>query len=315
MKLGDIVVKTIQSGSIILHIDLVCNPNSNEKLVLKMVYDKVTEQSRELLHKMKIFFMHLGAKEVLSKIQNFRQEIKLYPEYNRIYDKGHNFWVGPLNDGIDRGNKPYFCPVGWQRYSFYVTDTFSEKFKGWCICYHGTKFANGLSILLSGLKPATIDAHGEGIYVTPSINYAAHPRYAEVKFIESSSQNNLVKANHYVQFVLECRVHPSNIIGVKKETLKAGAVIIDPNINNDIIEWVIDHQKQLIVDFNDPNASIICTGLMTRVTDRHPGLLSASHWWHKSHLCGAFKCCKLGIPLEKLKDQKSNGDQCNIIFN
>ncbi|CAF1510838.1 unnamed protein product [Rotaria sp. Silwood1] len=147
-------------------------------------------------------------------MQKRRAEIKLNPSYNRIYAHGHTYWEGPINDGIDRGNKSYFCPVGWQRWSFYVTDNFDQKFKGWCIGYHGTKFAHGLSILLSGLKPAEIKAHGAGIYATPSINYAAHPRYSEVKLVESSTRKKIFKTSKYVQFVLECRAHPSNIIKV-----------------------------------------------------------------------------------------------------
>ncbi|CAF3427800.1 unnamed protein product, partial [Rotaria sp. Silwood2] len=71
-----------------------------------------------------------------------------------------------------------------------------------------TKFAHGLSILLSGLKPAEIKAHGAGIYATPLINYAAHPRYSEVKLVESSTRKKIFKADKYVQFVLECRAHP-----------------------------------------------------------------------------------------------------------
>ncbi|CAF0939907.1 unnamed protein product [Adineta steineri] len=221
-----------------------------------------------------------------------RNEIKLHPQYNRIYDRGHTYWTGALQDGRDRGDSPYYCPVGWKRYSFHVCDNFHEKVKGWCICYHGTKFSFGLSILLSGLKPAAVIAHGQGIYASPSIIYVSHPRYSEVREISLSEQSSFIKRGKYVQFVLECRVHPKYRKVIGCETLGADNTIIDPNINNKIIEWVIDNNNKDIVDFNDPDASIICSGLMMRVTDNHPMFLPESHWW----------------------GQRASGQKCNIIY-
>ncbi|CAF3423580.1 unnamed protein product, partial [Rotaria sp. Silwood2] len=273
-----------------------------------MICHKLQDKLQQELAKMKIFFMFMGPIKSLLKIQKYRAEIKLNPRYNRIYARGHIYWCGALNDGLDRGNQPYYCPIGWQRWSFYVTENFYEKFNGWCICYHGTKFSSGLSILLSGLKPAEIYAHGAGIYVTPSINYACHPRYAEVKLIQSSAQEKFFKSGEYVQFVLECRVHPNNINNIASETLKAGSTEIDSNITNDIIEWVINHQNKTVVDFNDPESSIVCTGLLTRVTDDHPGLLRESQWWYKSHLCNDPICCLLDIDRHYLQQKNQRRD-------
>ncbi|CAF4964793.1 unnamed protein product, partial [Rotaria socialis] len=59
---------------------------------------------------------------------------------------------------------------------------------------------------------------------------------------------------------------------IAKETLRVSDTIIDFNIGNEIIEWVIDNKNKNIVDFNDTEASIVCTGIMMRVTDDHPGL-------------------------------------------
>ncbi len=66
-------------------------------------------------------------------MQKRRAEIKLNPEHNRIYACGHVYWEDNLNDGKDRGKKPYCWPVEWQRSSFYITENFYEKFKGWCM--------------------------------------------------------------------------------------------------------------------------------------------------------------------------------------
>jgi len=82
--------------------------------------------------------------------------------------------------------------------------------KGWSIAYHGTKFKCGLSILLSGLASSTGDgcaAHGEGVYMSPSIIYAAHPRYSEIKPIKQSDRKYFGKTGdaNFIQMVLELR--------------------------------------------------------------------------------------------------------------
>ena len=314
LKNSDIKVEQIQTGSAIIQADLFDKfEASDKKLSVQMVVDIITDEFKKLLGKMKVFFMYLGPIKSLLKRQQYRAKIRLNPKYNHIYGPGHNHWQGPCDDGKNRGDKPYYCPVGWQRWSFYVTDNFDAKFSGWCICYHGTKFEYGLSILLSGLKPAERAEHGAGVYTTPSINYACHPRYSEVKPIEPSSESKFFKAGKYVQFVLECRVHPHNIEKVRKETLGGENTTIDPNIENQKIEWVVDAQDKDVVDFNDPKSSIVCTGILLRVTDTHPGLLPESDWWFDSHLCKDPECCKIGIGRDSLKKQKQHGSGCNII--
>ncbi|UJR16626.1 hypothetical protein I4U23_003526 [Adineta vaga] len=310
-----LTLKRVQKGSAILEAEIADKSEPKSfKAKIKVICRSFTEKLRQELAKIKIFFLYMGSVESLGKVQKFRSEIKLNPKYNRIYVKGHNYWEGPTPDHLDRGGNPYFCPVGWKRWSFYVTKNFYERFKGWSICYHGTKFSYGLAILLSGLKPAKNAEHGQGIYTTSSINYACHPRYAEVKLIESSTNSTFFKNGKYVQFVLECRVHPDNIIIKERETLDASKTIIDKNISNDVIEWLINNQGKDIVDFNDPNASIVCTGIMVRVTDNHPGLLSQSQWWHHAHLCDRSYCCLLDIDTKTLKRLNESGSQCNIIY-
>ena len=53
---------------------------------------------------------------------------------------------------------------------------------------------------------------------------------------------------------------------IKNETLYANKTTIDLNISNDIVEWVINNQSKDLVDFNDPDSSVVSTGLMTRGT-------------------------------------------------
>ncbi|CAF1199597.1 unnamed protein product [Didymodactylos carnosus] len=314
INISDISITKIQRGSIIVEAEIFKNIDSNrKKLKIKMLYDLYTTKLQEELGKMKIFFMLMGDIKLLNKKQKYRNEIKLNPKWNHIYAIGHTYWNNKLDDGRDRGNQPYYCPIGWKRYSLYITDDFYAKFKGWCICYHGTKFSYGLSILLDGIKPARTIAHGRGIYVSPSINYACHPRYSEIKKLDLVHQTNFFNSGKYIQYVLECRVHPANIIKVATQTLQA-TTMIDSNINNDVIEWVINNKNKNIMDFNDLDASLICTGLMVRVTDNHPGLLHESQWWHTAHLCNNKACCYLGIDLNGLYKQKNNDDKCNIIY-
>ena len=315
LKPYDLQMNQIQTESTIIQTDISNKFEYNgKKLFIKMIVDRINDKFEKMLCQMKVFFMFLGPIKSLLKRQQYRQEIRLNPKYNQVYGRRDMYWRGPCTDKKNRGGKPYYCPDGWQRWSFYVTRDFNAKFNGWCIGYHGTKFEHGLAILLSGLKPAERKEHGDGVYATPSINYACHPRYSEVKSIEPSSESKFFKAGKYVQFVLECRVHPKNIVKIGEETLHALDAIIDRNIGNRSIEWVVNSQGKDIVDFNDPNSSIVCTGLLLRVTDAHPALLPQSQWWFESHLCNDPNCCKIGIDLESLEKQRQNGDVSKIII-
>ena len=310
----DFVIQSTQQGSVIITAEIFGKvAPKDRKEGLKLIYTSCTDGLQDELGKINTFFIFLGPEQSLMKMQRHQADIMLNPQFNRVYARGSNFWLGPLDDNKDRGNQPYYCPVGWKRWSFYVCDNFDKRFSGWCICYHGTKFAYGLSILLNGMKPAQIKALGEGIYTTPSIIYASHPRYAEVMPIPSSARN-FFKSGAYIQYVLECRIHPDSIKTIGCETLRAKMTRIDPNIRNEAIEWVIDHNNQSIVDFNDPNSPIVCTGLMIRVTDDHPGLLPESEWWYHSHLCDNKACCYIGIDYSLLQQKRLNEDDCNIVY-
>ena len=302
-------VTKLQRGSVILEISI-DRKKVNIELVIHKMQGPLTEKEQEELSKLKVFFMFMGDIKSLNSQQKFRNEVRLYPQWNCVYGLGHTYWTGALQDEKDRGKYAYFCPVGWKRYALHVSDNFDEKFKGWSICYHGTKFAYGLSIFLSGLAPARCAQLGKGIYASQSITYTSHPRYAEIKRIKSSDKKNFFKSGQYVQFVLQCRVRPTSIKVVGPETLRVGKkVTIDPDVSNDVIEWVIDAKNKDLMDFSDPNTTIICTGVMIRIIDHHPGLLPESQWWYPpAHLCNSRHCCALGIDLTELIKQNKNGE-------
>lgn len=311
---NDVKITKSQRGSVILEI-LIDGKEVNIELVIHKMHIPLTEKEQEELVKLKVFFMFMGDIKSLNDQQKFRSEIRLDPQWNCVYGVDHTYWTGALQDGKDRGEHAYFCPVGWERHAFHVRDNYDEKFKGWSVCYHGTKFAYGLSILLSGLAPARIAALGKGIYASQSIIYVSHPRYAEIKRIKSSDEKNVFKNGHYVQFVLQCRVHPSNITVVGPETLGIQEkTTIDSNLSNNVIEWVIDAKNKDLMDFTDSDSTIVCTGLMMRVTENHPGLLPESQWWYSGHLCNNQSCCYLGIDLNDLMKQRKKGEKFNFML-
>ncbi|CAF3761444.1 unnamed protein product [Rotaria socialis] len=313
---NDVDILKVQSGSVLAEIQIQTRVN------LQMVYNNISKpEAEERMGKMKIFFCFFGDLAKMDQNVEFRNNVKLNGDWNRIYYQGHTYWTGALNSHRNRGSKPYYCPVGWRRYSLFMKNTGTDNGRtGRCICYHGTKFEYGLAILLSGLKPASAAEHGPGVYFSPSINYASHPRYSEIKKIPLEYQNSFSQSGKYIQFVLECRVQPSKIISIQKETLRATDVsnpnVIDPNIKDSEIEWVVSikHDDREIVDFDDPNSAITCSGLMVRVTNNHPSLLSESQWWHTSHLCANNRCCCLNADLTDLKTQKKNGVTCSVVF-
>merc|ERR1712060_144588 len=126
---------------------------------------------------------------------------------SRAYSLG-----GIVNYGL-RGGRPYFKPTGWLRYSVHVEDF--NKYKDWCVAYHGTTHAKLASILLRGLRPpgetGALMSHGQAyshtkrtIYLSPSIEYAAFPVYAQLFKLDESE--------HWGQVVLQCRVRPGAFV-------------------------------------------------------------------------------------------------------
>ena len=74
---------------------------------------------------------------------------------------------------------------------------------------------------------------------------------------------------------------------------------IDPNVPNNAIEWVVKTNGKEIVDFNDPDATIVCTSLMIRVTDNHPAMLPESKWWQWTYYG---------------TEGRNGNQQCNVIY-
>lgn len=247
-------------------VSLLENPVDNKKLALNIGggadnIRKLKDKAQDLPKcsiKIGSFEINLGHAELDSR-------------YNRIYGKGADmtYWEGNCNDGIDRGRYPYYCPVGWKRFSLKVGD-FDQKYTGWPVAYHGTK-ENCVALILSGgLKTFNdIDIRGNSIkaaFFSPCIEYSASPRYAKI-YKESD--------NNYIQIVLQCRVNP-NSFKVQPETMGASKTRIHPLYDNKKIEWYIESKTDTHLTTKD----YVCYGIMVRSCP-DPRSLPESHWWYR----------------------------------
>ena len=148
--------------------------------------------------------------------------------------------------------------------------------------YHGTKSKVVSSILEQGFNPSiggfyNFELNGinlfniemDALYISPSIEYAGHPRYATPIFRE----------NKWVQVVLQLRVNPQLLILKRPGALKGAnpeeSARADPNFSNNQLEWLLSALPgtQLSAD------SVVINGIMLRVTDEHPKKLPCTQWW------------------------------------
>ena len=165
---------------------------------------------------------------------------------------------------------------------------FDAQWGTWNVAYHGTRGEFATNILTSGLR---ISLHGcfyeEGlprVYVSPSIEYCAHPRYAYPWRKTEKNGEEL-----WYQLVFQCRVNPLSIDKVCPETLindgKKTSARVDPNFDNNELEWIILGKKGVEYVKDDT----ICYGLMMRVSSTDPGLLPTSGWWKDSTCPNIYK--------------------------
>ena len=113
------------------------------------------------------------------------------------------------------------------------------------MAYHGTKSKFVTSTLTQGLRSSTPTAEkvccyleylgaAAALYLSPSIEYAAHPRYAEP--IRWGAQ--------WAQVVLQVRVNPRILCSKMSGTLP-GALSNDPQLDshfsNEELEWIESH--------------------------------------------------------------------------
>ena len=215
------------------------------------------------------------------------------PRWNKVYGwqvdttKDIHYWSSPIN----QGGKPYFCPSGWKRFGIKVAKDnteFDARWGHWYLAYHGTRGENASKILTSGLKVSTTGCfYQDGtarVYVSPSIEYCAHPRYA-LPWKQTKKNGEVF----WYQLVFQCRVNPASIKFIGPETLihdqYKATVKVDPNFNNSELEWIIfgKEGEQFITE------DIVCYGLMLRVSNVDPATLTPSVWWKRSLYADVYK--------------------------
>ena len=59
---------------------------------------------------------------------NSKFDVKYVPEKLKTSDDGFTFvWNDSLKDGKKRGDHPYYCPIGWQKYGLMVAHCETAK--------------------------------------------------------------------------------------------------------------------------------------------------------------------------------------------
>ena len=172
--------------------------------------------------------------------------------------------------------EPYFCPVGWRRIAVDVGlngNAFHEKYDDWIVAYHGTAHTNAMKILESGLRCSDYGVfHTAGVesalYVTPSIEYAGHSRYAKV----------FKHGNLFLQQVLQVRLNPALLSAKECATYGTSKVghLIDRNFKNSELTWVVKKPPGTFLKADD---GVVIYGLMLRVSDKDPKFLPQNIWW------------------------------------
>merc|ERR1719277_179971 len=131
--------------------------------------------------------------------------------------------------------EPDHQALGWRRYSLGSTSVAEDP--AWAVAYHGAARRYVPHIVAGGFRSTP----GLGVYVSPSLGYASHPRYSAIE--ERSGR-------HY-QLVLEVRVDQAKVLGRGPGTLDG---FLDAGL-----EWRVLPEGLLI------------SGIMVRCTDDHHG--------------------------------------------
>lgn len=107
------------------------------------------------------------------------------------------------------------------------------------------------------------------VYLSPSVEYCAHPRY-------TSTQS---RGNHFLQVLLQVRVNPALLYEKLPGTLPGALPSqkkADPHFKNRELEWLVRSDRNAYIT---PLDGIVPYGLMLRITDEHPEKLPQNRWW------------------------------------
>ena len=208
-------------------------------------------------------------------------------KFNRIYsvdgvDQARDFTPTYYKEPVMYGGEPYYCPNGWRRFSLDVGLTgeqFDQKYKDWPVAFHGTSNRAAKDIIMNGFQACNnqacfIDASEKAVFLTPSIKYAGHPRYAKVQVFN----------RFYVQIVLQVRVKNTGIMkkpGTVENTFSENDCLDSNFKDNNELEWVFLWKKDRKICAAD---GIIVYGVMARITETNPRHLPDNQWWEESRV-------------------------------
>ena len=205
---------------------------------------------------------------------------------NRIYsknavDQARDFVPTFYTEPLMHGEEPYHCPSGWRRYSLYIGLTeveFQQKYDSWPVAYHGTSSTAAADIIVNGFQACNngdacfIEEFEKAVFLTPSIKYAGHPRYARVEKV----------GKLYVQLVLQVRVNKSRVKknpGTVEKTFSKDNCVDSNFKDNNELEWVFLWHKDRKIRADD---GIVVYGVMARITETDPQSLPENQWWEES---------------------------------
>lgn len=135
--------------------------------------------------------------------------------------------------------------------------------------YHGTQGRNVAPIIRNGFLPNQCQHDCKAVYLSPSIVYASHPRYARV----------YQHGDRYYQIVLQVRVLNekiySEVHAFVGETMAVGGKFeIDEHFpQNQNLEFLYKSDTAV------GSEGIIVTGIMMRCCTQDPLLLTECQWW------------------------------------
>ena len=185
----------------------------------------------------------------------------------------HTHWKGAL------GNRSYYCPSGWYRFSLDV-DSVARSYptwEQWTTMYHGTTAA-AINSILNPVHPGKFKKNngycGVAAYFSPSIRYVAFPGYSYVSSTEEEGHPV------YYQLALEVRVDTTRAnLRTNKETVKYGYGPIDVNHDDSTFQYIVALLgSDPFVDYVNASDGVIVTGLMVRKLRVHPKELDECKW-------------------------------------
>mmetsp|Transcript_49234 Transcript_49234/g.81831 ORF Transcript_49234/g.81831 Transcript_49234/m.81831 type:complete len:279 (+) Transcript_49234:92-928(+) len=212
-----------------------------------------------------------------------------HPEANQSMHR--TAWSGSLSE---KSLIPYYCPAGWRRYAMNVR-TSAYFWNNSSNMYHGLNPRNVKDIIKNGFKPSKCQHARPAVYLTPSIRYAAHPRYATI----------LKMGRLYYQVVLQVRVLNQAVKHWKEAKPGESVNVVLPGVKSaeegdtSVATWgetmCVGEREKIDSNFDDnqnmeflyetdepyvtPTHGLVVTGIMIRCLPCDPIGQPENGWW------------------------------------